>query len=381
MRTAKYHDYTILRVLLFIILVILGIFAFKQFVKTPCEHKAASNSWITVDATCTEDGYKYKVCTECGEQFDNQVIASQGHKESADVIVVEEPTCTKTGTGYKACSVCKEQLGFVEIPVVEHTKGEQVIENVKEHTISQGASYEEVVYCTVCNEELSREKRDVAHNDVVVYETIASNPTCTEQGKVITTTYCNVCDKELDVKVTFLEPYGHSYDWTLEKNGDDFILSGTCTAVECGHEYDPATDAGYTYNVVHSHDTNCVDPTCVCGRCVYVATIYYNGSKIAEASAEEEFAAVLNHTVFVDGVSVDISTYALVDDNGNVYYDIKTPGMVLVYEQKEGQTISEAIAEAWEKALRENNGFAEGAFKCSTCGTWINVRVYNSELA
>ena len=48
MRTAKYHDYTVLRIVLFIILVILGLFIYNQFIKAPLEHTAPDNAWITL---------------------------------------------------------------------------------------------------------------------------------------------------------------------------------------------------------------------------------------------------------------------------------------------------------------------------------------------
>ena len=42
------------------------------------------------------------------------------------------------------------------IPAKGHVKGEVKIENDTESTCEKGGSYDEVVYCTVCNKELSR---------------------------------------------------------------------------------------------------------------------------------------------------------------------------------------------------------------------------------
>ena len=377
MRTAKYNDYRIFRIVLLIILVIIGLFAYKKFVKAPCEHTAAGNTWITVDATCTEDGYRYKVCSECGEQFDNQVLSALGHRLNNTVITIEEPTCTKTGTGYKACSVCNEQLEFVEIPMVQHTYGEAVIENEVEHTLTQGASFEKVVYCTECDTELSRQKVDVEHT---VTETISrvTDPDCINAGTDKRVVYCKECQKALETEIIEVEALGHNFEWTLAYNDGDFILSGVCTADECGHIYDPSVDTTYSYEVEHSHNTACTDPTCVNGCCVYVANVYNNGVKVGSATATNVIDAVNNHTIRTeDGQIVDILEFAQYDENGNIYFNISTYGITLVFDRAEGQTITEAMAEAWEKALRENGGYAEGVFKCAVCDGWINVRVYN----
>jgi hypothetical protein len=186
MRTAKYHDYTLFRILLFIALIVLGFFAYKHFVNPPCEHTATS--WQTTEATCIEEGYRYKVCTKCGEQFANEVLKPTGHKTNSASIVIKEATCTEDGycysecikcdeqldyevlkatghkldnevitdkeatcseegSGHKICSVCENTIETVKIHMTEHTPRDPVIKN-KKHTFAEGASYEEHIFCT-----------------------------------------------------------------------------------------------------------------------------------------------------------------------------------------------------------------------------------------
>ncbi len=71
-----------------------------------------------------------------------------------------------------------------------HVPAEAVKENVVEATCTEDGSYESVVYCSVCGEELSRETVtvDALGHD---YEAVVTAPTCTEGG--YTTYTCSRC--------------------------------------------------------------------------------------------------------------------------------------------------------------------------------------------
>ena len=104
----------------------------------------------------------------------------------------------------------------------EHTAGEAVQENVVEATCTAAGSYDSVVYCTGCNEELSRETVTVnaLGHDYVVYEIVP--PTCTKSG--YTVYKCTRCGKTY--KDDPVEPE-HKWD------------EGTVTAPTC-------SELGYT---------------------------------------------------------------------------------------------------------------------------------------
>ena len=60
-------------------------------------------------------------------------------------------TCTKPAE----CEVCGAEYG----EALGHTKGEAVRENEVPASCTEAGSYDEVVYCSVCGDELSREEK------------------------------------------------------------------------------------------------------------------------------------------------------------------------------------------------------------------------------
>ncbi len=112
-----------------------------------------------VDPTCTEKGHHDEVvyCTYCGEELSRETVEDDplGH----DLVHhdAQEPTCTEIGwEEYDTCSRC-EYSTYVELPALGHNPGEPVRENELLPTDTTGGHYDEVVYCTRCGLELSRE--------------------------------------------------------------------------------------------------------------------------------------------------------------------------------------------------------------------------------
>jgi L-cysteine desulfidase len=68
------------------------------------------------------------------------------------------PDCTNTGlTEGSHCSRCDYKVPQESIPALGHNSSESVQENVVEATCGADGSYDSVVYCSVCGEELSRD--------------------------------------------------------------------------------------------------------------------------------------------------------------------------------------------------------------------------------
>ena len=82
------------------------------------------------------------------------VVEALGH-DWGEWEVTTEPTCTEPGEETHTCSRCGE-TETREIEPLGHTEGEVVIENKVEPTCTEDGGYDEVVYCEVCGEEISR---------------------------------------------------------------------------------------------------------------------------------------------------------------------------------------------------------------------------------
>ena len=111
---------------------------------------------VVTEPNCTEQGYTTYTC-ECGDSYIDDYINATGHTE--ETIPAVAPNCTESGlTEGVKCSVCGETLTEQnELPANGHTPANAVEENYVVPTCTSNGSVDKVVYCSVCNEEISRE--------------------------------------------------------------------------------------------------------------------------------------------------------------------------------------------------------------------------------
>ena len=319
MRTAKYYDYVVLKIVVsFIVLVILGLSVYFIFVKPNQvqDHVAGDNAWVTVEPTCHSDGYRYKVCEECGEMFDRETLAATDHKS------------------FKT-----------------------VKENEKKHTETEGGSYESVVYCKDCGEEISRETVlvDNAHTiEIVKTQENVVEPTCDKDGSYVAVVTCLGCNKEISRETVTVKATGHEYEWTVvyDKDKDSFSLNGVC-----GIDGSETSVTGKNSdNFVVTKD----ETVASCCLIRYIVSCTYNGEEIELiyiSSTHED-----NHTIEYyedqDSIYDPQPTYIVlpdpkVDPVYGEYYDIdEIPG---IKPYNVGNSV-------WDE-----NGFSYGVFKCHAC--------------
>ena len=124
----------------------------------------------------------------------------------------EDGNITHTATGtyndQKITDVQKET-----IPAKGHVKGEVKIENATEATCEKGGSYDEVVYCTVCNKELSRTTvKTEAKGHKWDNGKVTTEPTYAEEGvKTYTCTACGATKTEVIPKRNMEYTVGSTY--------------------------------------------------------------------------------------------------------------------------------------------------------------------------
>ena len=132
------------------------------FCKTATEEEptdAKGHTVAVIDSvapTCTETGLtEGKHCEECGEVFVAQeTVIALGHGYKA---VVTAPDCENGGYTTYTCTSCGDTYVANEVAPNGHNKGEVVVENEVAPKCDVAGSYDLVVYCDVCGEELDRE--------------------------------------------------------------------------------------------------------------------------------------------------------------------------------------------------------------------------------
>ena len=198
----------------------------KELSRTTVKTEAKGHKWndgkITTQPTCTEEGVKTFECTVCGKTKTEKVEAL-GHDWNEDFTVDKEATCEETGLKSIHCKRCDSKKDETVILAKGHVAGEKKIENATEAVCEAGGSYDEVVYCTVCNKEISRKTiKTEAKGHKWNEGKVTTEPTCTEEG--VKTFECMVCGKTKTEKVSAL---GH--DWA-----EDFTVDKEATCEETG---------------------------------------------------------------------------------------------------------------------------------------------------
>ena len=98
-------------------------------------------------------------------------------------------------------------------PPHTHTPGDPVIENDHASTCTTAGSYEEVIYCTECHEELSRETKChelAAHTPGEAVQENIVHATCNSTGSFDDVVYCTVCHAELSRTPRVIQKLNHT---------------------------------------------------------------------------------------------------------------------------------------------------------------------------
>ena len=217
-------------------------------------------------ATCTADGSYDEViyCTVCGNEVSRtpKTEPATGHTNGTPVKEnVVDATCSAKGSYDEVvyCSVCNAEVSRehketdmiphdtegvawskdetshwkecgcgTKVDLDSHTEGTPVKENIHVATCTEDGSYDEVVYCSVCNYEMSRTPKTEAAtghtNGTPVKENIEA-PTCTEDGKHDEVVYCSVCNEELSRISKTDKATGHTEGTPVKED----VVDATCT--------------------------------------------------------------------------------------------------------------------------------------------------------
>ena len=199
-------------------------------------HDMVKGEGEVTDPTCEDMGYITYVCGNeaCGKTVQADHTQPLGHtpgeaKEEKRV----ESTCAAAGSYDMVtyCTVCEDELSR-ETNVIEalpHTPKAAVEEKRVEPTCTAKGSYDSVVYCDVCQGEISRESKEIAMLDHTPGEAKEENrveATCTAKGSYDSVISCTVCQTELSRESKEIAMRDHTPGEAKEENR----VEATCTA-------------------------------------------------------------------------------------------------------------------------------------------------------
>ena len=211
---------------------------FKVLAKT--DVKSALNLKASQSNVIDANG-KFGNVTVSGEELVLNVVSAEHVCDETKTVEANnavEPTCTTAGKKTDLlCAHCgKLVTEGEEIAALGHTAGDVVVENVVDATCTVNGSYDNVVYCTVCGGEVSRETVTVPATEHAWDEgVITTEPGCSTMG--VRTYTCSKCgETKLDehVPATGAHTYG---DWTVKTEPTteaEGVEARTCT--QCGAE-------------------------------------------------------------------------------------------------------------------------------------------------
>ncbi|MBR3316829.1 MAG: RICIN domain-containing protein [Atopobiaceae bacterium] len=326
-----------------------------------------------VEATCKNAGsYDLVTCCKvCGAELEREAVAIPKAEHAWDEgVVTTQPTCTGSGVKTFTCTRCGATK-TEEVESTGHKPATPVSENASASSNCEaGGTYDEVVYCETCHEELSREhKTQQAGQHVPVTDTAVA-PTCTEEG-LTEGSHCSVCGAVL-VAQEKISVLGHDGE-TVEAVTPTCTAPGTTAGVRCKRCGEVLEGCEAIAARGHNYKETVVGPTCAqfgytehkCSRCgdTYVTDRVPAKSHTAgEPEVESEEPA----TCELAGTRSLVTKCA---DCGKVLY--RSTEVVPATGHKAG----EPEVESDTKATCEGAGRKVIVTKCKDCGYEISRAV------
>lgn len=266
-------------------------------------------------ATCTEAGLtEGKKCSVCfAILVAQEEISALGHTE--EIVAGSAPTCTESGLADgKKCSVCgeillvqetisatghKDENNDYECDVcfadlcTDHVPANAIEENRVESTCSTAGSYESVVKCSQCGEEISRETMALPlanHTEEAVFGKAA---TCTETG-LTEGKKCSACGETLLAQEE-IAALGHTEEVVAGK-------AATCTesGLTDGKKCSVCGETILAQEVIPAGHT-LVDGACT--ACGYIANVFANKLFVGVGDAAGNiYSSSFGYQTLTDGI-------------------------------------------------------------------------------
>ena len=312
------------------------------------DHKTTYNavieSEITVNPTCTVAGKKIYTATVIvnGNTYTStkeETLNVLDHTEAETVVENRiEPICETSGSYDLVvyCSVCGEELSreTIIIPALGHEYGELILEVPATCTTTGIKAH---YHCERCNKYFDSNKNEVTYEELIIdalghknAEAVVENmveATCEVVGHYDLVVYCSVCGKELSRETIEIPALGHDYDYN--------------NPVWTWNEYSSATVTFTCLNDENHEDVHTAEIT----------------SEVTQAPTCEE-TGIRRYT-------------AIVTLDGKTYTDTKDLVLPAL-----GHTNAEAVVENKVDATCDVDGSYDLVVYCQVCGKELSRNTY-----
>ncbi len=175
--------------------------------------------WYLIPAACF---LILAVCVIIKAPKDELPVVEEVHIHSALSSFKEAeiaPTCTAEGSYDEViyCTECDEEIlrTSKSVAKLSHTLAKSVKENEVAPTCMAAGSYDEVIYCTECDEEILRTSKSVAKLSHTLAKSVKENevaPTCAAAGSYEEVVYCTKCDNAVLKTRRSIDQLSHEFE-------------------------------------------------------------------------------------------------------------------------------------------------------------------------
>ena len=343
-----------IKIILFVCTLLIAVLAFAS-----CDllHMHEYEEWsVTKNATCTESGEKTRYCS-CGEMQVQNVPAIGHTKES---VPGKDASCTEGGlTDGAKCSLCGEILeAQKEIPAKKHT---YEVSEIAPTCTAEGSK----TYTCFCGDSYAEAVLALGHTASAAVEENKVDSTCSSTGSCDSVIYCSVCDAEISREKVVIEKKNHievvDIGCAADCTNNGLTDGQHCEA--CGEvliAQEVIVALGHTASA--AVEENKVDSTCSStGSC---DSVIYCSVCDAEISREKVVIEKKNHIEVVDiGFAADCTNNGLTDGQ-----HCETCGEVLIAQEVIIALGHNEVIDAKVEPDCVNTGLTEGSH-CSVCST------------
>ena len=300
------------------------------------------------------------------------------HNIDAEAGKLTAPKCVENGYTTYHCATCGEDVIGNVVGYPGHTPADAVEENRVEATCTEDGSYDTVVYCSVCEEELERVTTVLTAPGHELEHHEAQEPTCTEIGWDAYDT-CSKCDYTTYVAIP---PLGHLSQDGVEENrieptceaDGSYEFTGYCQRCNQVLTRDIVVIPALGHDYV-SHEAQ--EPTCTeigwgayntCSRCDYTSYVEIPALGHTPGEAVEENRVEATCT---EAGSYDSVTYCTVCGDELTRETIAIAAL--------GHTPGEAVEENRVDSACEVAGSYDMVVYCSVCGAELSRESFTTD--